>query len=72
MWVSGDINTLLLECRTIQGQLTTRTCNNETASEARTFAKLVMEGKYGLPYEPSQQQPMRVSSHWQKKCGKLW
>ena len=45
MWASGDINTLMLECRTIQGQLTTRARNNETASKARTFAKLMMEGK---------------------------
>ena len=42
MWASGDINTLLLECRTIQGQLTTRACNNETALKARTFAKLMI------------------------------
>ena len=35
----------MLECRTIQGQLTTRARNNETALEARTFAKLMMEGK---------------------------
>ena len=45
MWASGDINALMLECRTIQNQLTTRTCNRGTASEARTFAKLMMEGK---------------------------
>ena len=45
MWANGDINTLMLECRTIQGQLTTRAHNNESASKARTFAKLMMEGK---------------------------
>lgn len=45
MWARGDINALMLECRTIQNQLGTRSNSRGSASEARTFAKLMMEGK---------------------------
>ncbi|MCY4641269.1 MAG: reverse transcriptase domain-containing protein, partial [Gammaproteobacteria bacterium] len=46
-WAKGDINALLLEGRTIQRQLTLRTQSNRTSESqlARTFAKLMMEGK---------------------------
>ena len=46
LWEKGDINSLVIEGRTIQRQLEKRaTTVYEANAEARTFAKLMMEGK---------------------------
>ena len=49
LWEKGDINSLVIEARTIQRQREKRTTmTNEAKSEgqmARTFSKLMMEGK---------------------------
>ena len=43
LWEKGDINALLVEGRTIQHQLAKSTSNG--TKSARTFARLMMEGK---------------------------